>query len=133
MIGSIAGDIIGSVHEFSPIKTTDFPLTSPGCTFTADTILAVALADVILRDGDGADYARTMKEYYSLYPQAGYGANFLRWAQSDDMTPYNSYGNGAAMRIVPVGFAFNSVDKVLDAAGVKDIGRTVEAGGQVFP
>jgi len=113
VLGAIAGDIIGSVYEFRPIKTEDFELFSPGCRFTDDTVLTVALADAILQ---GKDYGRTMKEYYRRYPNAGYGSYFLQWARSDDSRPYNSWGNGAAMRISPVGFAYDTLEEVLERA-----------------
>ena len=113
MIGAIAGDIIGSVYEAHPIKTIDFPLFSEHCTFTDDTVLTVALADSIL---NGKDYANTFKKYFSLYPQAGYGKNFILWASSTDSEPYNSWGNGSAMRVSPVGFAFDSLEDVLAEA-----------------
>jgi ADP-ribosylglycohydrolase len=113
MIGAIAGDIIGSVYEFHNIKTTRFPLFSPGCRFTDDSVLTIALADSILT---GLDYIDNLKKYFTLYPEAGFGGNFSRWAASSDRRPYNSYGNGAAMRISPVGFAFNSLDETLEQA-----------------
>ena len=113
MLGAIAGDIIGSVYEFKPIKTEDFELFSPGSTFTDDTVLTVALADAILH---GKDYGRTMKEYYRRYPYAGYGGFFHHWARSEDSQPYNSWGNGAAMRISPVGFAYDTLEEVLERA-----------------
>lgn len=106
MIGAIAGDMIGSIYEFNNIKTSDFPLFSPGCRFTDDTVLTVALADAIL---NSADYTTKLKEYYSRYPRAGFGSSFRKWAESTDLTPYNSWGNGAAMRISPVGFAYESL------------------------
>jgi ADP-ribosylglycohydrolase len=113
MLGAIAGDIIGSVYEFSPIKTMDFELFSARSTFTDDTVLTVALADAILR---GQDYGRSMKEYYCRYPYAGYGTYFHDWARSEDNRPYNSWGNGAAMRISPVGFAYDTLKDVLEQA-----------------
>jgi len=113
MIGAIAGDIIGSVYERHRIKTTEFPLFSAGSCFTDDTVLTVALADAILHD---RDYARTMKEYYRKYPNAGYGGRFGSWARSTESRPYNSWGNGAAMRISPVGFAFDALDATLSKA-----------------
>jgi len=99
MLGAIAGDIIGSIYEFNNIKTTEFPLFSPGCSFTDDTVLTVALADCILH---GGDYGEKMKEYYGLYPNESYGARFLHWVQTGTAA-YNSFGNGAAMRISPAG------------------------------
>jgi len=110
MIGAIAGDIIGSVYEWEPIKTKDFPLFASGCFFTDDTVLTVALADSIL---SGISYAENLKRYYMDYPDRGYGGSFHRWAQSTSSAPYNSWGNGAAMRISPVGFAYDDLDTVL--------------------
>ena len=71
MLGAIAGDIIGSVYEFNNIKTVDFPLFKEESGFTDDTVLTVATADCILKDGDYSDYYR---KYYSRYPGRGYGA-----------------------------------------------------------
>ena len=113
MIGAIAGDIIGSVYEHNDIKTTDFPLFQNESTFTDDTILTVALADSILH---GVDSAKKYQEYYNLYPHAGYGQSFSRWASSASTKPYNSWGNGSAMRVSPIGFAYESLEEVLDMA-----------------
>ena len=113
MIGAIAGDIIGSVYEINNVKTTDFPLFKEESTFTDDTVLSVAVADSILEE---ADLAAKFREYYTLYPHAGYGAGFARWASSSTSGPYNSWGNGSAMRVSPVGFAYDSLDEVLDKA-----------------
>ena len=110
MIGAIAGDIIGSVYEWDRIKTKYFDLFSPDCFFTDDTVLTVALAESILTK---KDYASLMKAYYRRYPGAGYGGFFHHWAQAHDSQPYNSWGNGAAMRISSVGFAFNTLEDVL--------------------
>jgi ADP-ribosylglycohydrolase len=101
------------VYEFSPIKTTDFELFSARSTFTDDTVLTVALAEAILHE---KDYGRTMKEYYRRYPHAGYGGFFHHWARSEDSRPYNSWGNGAAMRISPAGFAYDTLEEVLERA-----------------
>jgi len=113
MIGGIAGDIIGSVYEGNNIKRTDFPLFGPWNRFTDDTVLTVAVADVILHNGD---YIDTFKEYVRRYPQRGYGSHFYRWALSDSRKPYYSFGNGSAMRVSPVGFAFNTLEEVLSEA-----------------
>lgn len=113
MLGAIAGDIIGSVYEWNNIKTTNFPLFRSDCFFTDDTVLTVALAESIMT---GADYAVLMKKYYHLYPNAGYGGSFHKWARSADSRPYNSWGNGAAMRVSPVGFVFESLEDVLNGA-----------------
>lgn len=113
MIGAIAGDIIGSPYEFHRIKTTEFPLFSPYSEFTDDTILSIALADSIC---SGTSFVAKLKEYYCRYPAATYGGSFMRWAKSNDMAPYNSWGNGAAMRVSPVGFAYDTLEDVLDHA-----------------
>lgn len=110
MIGAITGDIIGSIYEFNNIRTTEFLLFSERCFFTDDSVLTIALADAILND---KNYADTMRAYYSRYPYAGYGASFNRWVSTPNGLPYNSWGNGAAMRISPVGYAFNSLEEVL--------------------
>lgn len=113
MLGAIAGDIIGSVFESHPTKTERLELLTPASRFTDDTVLTVAVADCILY---GKDYARTFKEYGVRYLNAGYGSGFLRWLYNEDMKPYYSYGNGSAMRVSPVGFAFDNIDDVLKEA-----------------
>ncbi|MBN2061111.1 MAG: ADP-ribosylglycohydrolase family protein [Deltaproteobacteria bacterium] len=113
MIGAIAGDIIGSVYEGFPIKTKDFPLFRPGCRFTDDTVLTVAVADAIIR---GRSYQDSVTEIGRRYPYAGYGGSFIRWLYSDTPRPYNSCGNGSAMRVSPVGFAFESQEEVIRQA-----------------
>jgi len=113
MIGAIAGDIIGSVYEWNNIKTKDFPLFSDECFFTDDSILTIALADSILL---GTPYVDNLKKFYRWYPDGGYGGSFHQWAQSLNSKPYNSWGNGAAMRISPAGYAYNDLDTVLRKA-----------------
>lgn len=113
MVGAIAGDIIGSVYENHPIKTKDFPLFHPRCRFTDDTVLTVAVAQAIL---SGTPYERAILEVGRRYPGVGYGGAFFVWLFSDQPRPYNSWGNGSAMRISPVGFAFDSEDQVLGEA-----------------
>lgn len=113
MLGAIAGDIIGSAHEFSPVKTTDFPLFTGASKFTDDTVLSAATAFSLLTDGN---YAENYRIFGRLYPLAGYGAGFKNWLTSKESSPYNSYGNGSAMRVSPVGFAFdNEVDVLREA------------------
>lgn len=113
MIGAIAGDIIGSVHERSNTKRTDFKLFVKKCTFTDDTVMSVAIADAILNQ---ENYAIKLKEYGRTYPKRGYGGYFRKWLKSSNSEPYNSFGNGSAMRVSPVGFAFNSLKDVLHEA-----------------
>jgi ADP-ribosylglycohydrolase len=113
MIGAIAGDIIGSVYEWNNIKTTEFELFVPRSNFTDDTVLTAAVADSILNK---IDYAAALKEYGRNFPHAGYGGMFIKWIFSEDSQPYNSFGNGSAMRVSPVGYAFDSLGDVLDEA-----------------
>jgi len=113
MIGAIAGDIIGSVYEFSPIKTKKFPLFHPRCRFTDDTVLTVAIADAILSK---RPYVKSIRDIGRRYPDSGYGGFFSQWLYSSNPQPYNSWGNGSAMRVSPVGFAFDSEEEVLKQA-----------------
>lgn len=113
MIGAIAGDVVGSVHEFAPHKSTDFPLLHPRCTFTDDTVLTIATAHAILT---GKPYGDVYLDFGRRYPRRGYGSSFLKWLRAPNPTPYGSYGNGSAMRVSPVGLAFDTVDSVLKEA-----------------
>jgi len=112
MLGAIAGDIIGSIYEFDNIKTKDFPLFSPDCEYTDDSVLTIAVADAILNE---VNYVSKFKEYFRGHPNpmGSYGSSFFIWAATDATQPYNSWGNGSAMRVSPVGFAFDSLDRVL--------------------
>jgi ADP-ribosylglycohydrolase len=113
MLGAIAGDIIGSAYEWRRTKSYDFDLFTPRSRFTDDTVLTIAVADCILHN---KEYATTFKEYGRSFPRAGWGGMFSRWIRSDNIAPYNSFGNGSAMRVSPIGFAFNTLDRVLDEA-----------------
>jgi ADP-ribosylglycohydrolase len=113
MLGAIAGDIIGSVYEGDPVKTTEFPLFENRCRFTDDTVLTIAVANAILKK---VDYATSIKDFARRFPAAGYGYSFYAWMISDESGPYNSWGNGSAMRVSPVGFAFDSKERVLEEA-----------------
>lgn len=113
MIGAIAGDIIGSVYEFGRTKSKEFSLFGPESRYTDDSVLTVAVAKAILTEGD---YRKAVLEFGRRYPNAGYGGFFMNWLNSPDPKPYNSWGNGSAMRVSPVGFAFDSVEDVLREA-----------------
>ncbi len=113
MIGAIAGDIIGSCYEGNPIKTTEFPLFSERSRFTDDTVLSVAVSDWILNGGSLVDL---FHEYFAAYPRAGYGGSFILWAGHKHRQPYNSWGNGSAMRVSPVAYAVESLPEVLELA-----------------
>ena len=126
MLGAIAGDVIGSVHEHLATKSMDFELFPPGCRFTDDTVLTVAVAECLLT---GSSYVDAFHEYFLAYPNAGYGYNFFHWASSGDRRPYNSWGNGAAMRVSAVGHAFDRLEDVLAHAARFDRARL---SGEVF-
>lgn|SRR5215472_3058793 len=113
MLGAIAGDIIGSVFGGSGLKIKEFPLLSSKNIYTDDTVLTLAVASTIL---DKGDYADTLREFGRRHPGRGYGAYFNRWLRDDSLGPYNSWGNGSAMRVCPVGWAFDSVVEVLGEA-----------------
>ena len=113
LLGALAGDVIGSVYEFDAPKHTLFRLFSPSSQITDDSVLTLAVADAILR---GEGYGECIRQYALAYPNRGYGGFFARWMHSDDPQPYNSFGNGSAMRVSPVGWAFNSVEDVLREA-----------------
>jgi len=114
MLGSIFGDIAGSVYEFNNIKTTDFDLLSEGTAFTDDSILSIAVADWLMEGNLVKDRLTfTIKQYARKYshPMGGYGGRFSQWVTSDNNEPYNSWGNGSAMRVSAVGWAFNSLEE----------------------
>ena len=115
MLGAIAGDIIGSAYEFNRQKSKDFELFTAQSDFTDDTILSVAVAEVILH---GGSFVQAIKRYAQAYPNptGGYGARFSQWAASDSLAPYNSWGNGSAMRVSAVGFAYDDVAEVMEVA-----------------
>src|SRR5947207_3306094 len=109
MIGAIAGDIIGSVHEGAGTKTKTFPLFVADSRFTDDTVLTIAVAEQCLRGGDFVDL---FHKYFHDYPMAGYGGKFVLWAGRRQREPYNSWGNGSAMRVSPIGFACDTLEEV---------------------
>jgi ADP-ribosylglycohydrolase len=101
MLGAICGDVIGSRHEHSATKTTDFELLHPRCRWTDDTVCTVAVADALL---NGADVGDSLAAWARRYPGAGYGQQFIRWAMDEARQPYGSWGNGSAMRVSPAGW-----------------------------
>ena len=113
MLGAIAGDIIGSAYEWERTKSCDFDLFTPESGPTDDTVLTVAVADCILHR---KDYTATFREYGHRYPNSGWGGMFHNWLCTENPAPYNSFGNGSAMRVSPVGFAFDTMDAVLAEA-----------------
>jgi ADP-ribosylglycohydrolase len=113
MLGAIAGDVIGSVHEASCTKTKKFPLLTPESRFTDDTVLTVAVADSLLH---GREYVDVLHDYFHAYPDAGYGGTFWQWASSRRRQPYQSWGNGSAMRVSPVAYVGTTLEEVLAEA-----------------
>ena len=113
MLGAIAGDVIGSVHERARTKTKEFPLFVPESTFTDDTVLTVAVAESLLRP---RDYVDALHDFFHAYPTVGYGPTFYRWCICEARVPYNSWGNGSAMRVSAVAYARDTLDDVLAEA-----------------
>lgn len=117
MYGAVLGDIIGSTYELHNVKSENIDLFPTGSTFTDDTVLSVAVAEKILNEqlsqtGSKKSYALWFKQYYKRYPNAGFGQMFSKWALSDDLYIQRSYGNGAAMRVAAIGFAYNDMDTI---------------------
>lgn len=113
MLGAIAGDIVGSVHEWTATKTKDFPLFVASSRVTDETILTLAVAECLI---DGLDYAETFHRYFEAYPGAGYTGTFVRWAFQKQREPYRSFGNAAAARVTAIAYAFDALDHVLEEA-----------------
>ena len=118
MYGAILGDIIGSPYEFDMgDKVKDFPLFSKHSYFTDDTVMTVAVAEAFMEapDDEAAIRERLVKamvKWGRRYPGAGYGVRFCRWLDSDDPQPYNSWGNGSAMRVAPVAWLYHDLETV---------------------
>lgn len=112
MLGAIIGDIVGSRFEFNNTHDTNFKLFHEACSFTDDTICTVAIADAILRE---CSYQESLLRWCRSYPNpmGGYGGRFGQWVNSNNPQPYNSYGNGSAMRVSPVAWAFDNLLDVL--------------------
>ncbi len=115
LLGTITGDIIGSVYESRrhSIKSIDFPLFSQYSRFTDDTVMTIAIAEWILT---GNNLVEIMQKYGNKYPNAGYGRAFKEWLKAESPLSYNSWGNGSAMRVSPVGWAFETLEDTLEAA-----------------
>lgn len=115
MLGAIIGDIVGSRFEFNNTSDFNFEMFGKGCDFTDDTICTIAVADAILNN---KSYKDAMLEWCRKYPnpKGAYGGSFARWIHSSDPQPYNSFGNGSAMRVSAVGWLFNNEEEVLEQA-----------------
>lgn len=123
LYGAVIGDIVGSKYEFNNIKQKDFPLFSEGCSYTDDTIMTIAVANALLNSWNDKDsftkflvseMQRLGRKY--PYPQGGYGGKFSSWLQSDFPEPYNSFGNGSAMRVSPCAIYAVELSEALELA-----------------
>jgi len=113
IIGAIAGDIIGSAYEWNNVKTVDFELFCETSTYTDDSVLTLATMIALLK---GISYVDCYQLFGKNNPGRGYGGHFRAWIRSKNPEPYNSYGNGSAMRVSPVGWYGNSIEEVMDEA-----------------
>jgi len=117
ILGAITGDIIGSVYEFHNVKRKDFDLFTPKTKFTDDSILTVATMEALLSgETTSAGYARLYQSYGRQYPNRGWGNRFHYWIHCDNPQPYDSWGNGSAMRASPIGWAYDTIGEVLAEA-----------------
>lgn len=115
MLGAIIGDIVGSAYEFNPTNDYNFELFPAEANFTDDTVCTIAIADALLR---GRDFGESLHEWCRRYPhpKGGYGGRFAQWVRSDNPQPYNSFGNGSAMRVSPIGWWYDELGDLLEAA-----------------
>ncbi len=120
MLGAIIGDIVGSTREWHNIKTENFELIPKGSIFTDDTVMTLAVAEWLMTDPEHRQdtLVACMQRLGYRYPDIGYGIMFARWLESDNPQPYNSFGNGAGMRVSPVGLYANSLEEALDLARI---------------
>lgn len=116
LIGAICGDIVGSIYEWDNIKTKEFDLFQKGMNFTDDTVMTIAVADWAINGGQVEDYLVKYGKMYSL-PKGGYGGRFRQWLFDDkERKPYDSYGNGSAMRVASIGWLYDTLEETLDMA-----------------
>ena len=123
MYGAILGDIIGSPYEFDMgDKSKEFPLFSGASIFTDDTVMTVAVAEALMAGGSEDQLRRNlikaMQTWGHRYPDAGYGLRFCRWLEANDPQPYNSCGNGSAMRVAPTAWLFDDLETVRKIARI---------------
>ena len=111
MLGAIIGDVVGSIYEWNNINTKEFQLFDKKCHFTDDTVMTIAVAEALLNGGSTDNFIDSMKKYGRIYPNYGYGVHFNEWLISESREPYNSFGNGSAMRVAPCGWFANSLEE----------------------
>ncbi|MDR1595293.1 MAG: ADP-ribosylglycohydrolase family protein [Prevotellaceae bacterium] len=115
MIGAIVGDYAGSAYEFNNTRNYDFEMIAPENSITDDSIMTVAVMDAILQSKSYGEWLRYWGNKYPN-PKGGYGASFSGWLRSNNPQPYNSFGNGSAMRVSAIGWAFDTLDRTLQEA-----------------
>ena len=117
MLGAIIGDIVGSRFEWHNIKTKQFDFLTHSCFFTDDSVMSLAIAKAILETKQPTQLMTSailcMQDIGRNYPNCGYGGSFCNWMFSSNPKPYNSYGNGAAMRVSACGFAASSLEEAI--------------------
>ena len=120
ILGAIVGDIVGSTREWKNVKNEDFELLPAGSRFTDDTVMTLAVAEWLMSDPTHSErgLVECMQRLGRKYPNAGYGGMFRRWLATDNPEPYNSFGNGSAMRVSPVGLYANSMEEALELARI---------------
>ena len=128
MLGAVIGDVVGSIYEHNNIKTKDFELFKPTCSFTDDTVMTIAVAKALLVTKEktaGMDelflkkeLIKQMQKYGRQYPYAGYGEMFRSWLTLENPQPYNSFGNGSAMRVSPCGYIAVTLEEALELARI---------------
>ena len=127
ILGALVGDIVGSPYEFANMKTKEFPLVSEKSHFTDDSVMTMAIAHALTKRPKGSEIDElefeqavidSMQEFGGLYPRASYGGMFRRWLISGNPRPYNSWGNGSAMRVSPVAWYFDDLESVERFAAV---------------
>ena len=118
MLGAIVGDIVGSIYEFVPHKSKVFPLFSEHSVFTDDTVMTLAVAEALLNGGTEREYIQSMRKWGREYPDCGYGTSFNVWLFEQTPTPYDSFGNGSAMRVSPIAWFYDSLEDVENAAAL---------------
>lgn len=113
IIGAICGDIIGSTYEFHPIKTKDFEIINKHSRFTDDTVLTLAVASWLTEDKthNTQTLVKKVQKLANKYPHAGYGGRFSEWTTQENPEPYNSWGNGSAMRVSPVAWVCDTLEE----------------------
>ncbi|MBQ7528469.1 ADP-ribosylglycohydrolase family protein [bacterium] len=116
MLGAIIGDIVGSIYEFNNIRTKDFPFWGMKNYFTDDSVMTLAVAKALMAGGKAEDFVQSMQELGRLFPRAGYGGRFRHWLVDPNPKPYNSWGNGSAMRVSPTAWVGKTLEEVQNLA-----------------